>query len=406
MNKPSSPDAKPGDDASLKEAGGKCKPLTIILQAVRFRSDHKLLKDNTKDWHDTGSRYKKPEWLRHRREYPITHTMGKKIQIYVRLSVHPSDACAESGRLIGNGPGKLDFLKSGVNFAPGRVIEKLACRIPLPRKVQKGLLGITWKALTDVRHNVGYSQNYVYVTMDTPINEGKPEDGVTVWRMEHAVGMVEAARTIDPMKIVEHLFQYFPVYVLGNVDQSSLDRATQKKLDSDPKRKSKMRKAGFSAYMKNAWPLAEYREFGGECQAIVRLIVGVLHQVGCPGKAKVKYVNANASAPYTPVIRDVGTQCTGPDGSKGYALVDSAVKAGKLYGSRSGVGWNNYEAYMKFTHGGETGWFGGGVGKLPPGMNQLHVFYGLAEYKWVTVKRGSRYVHRRKVTRVWKYNSP
>lgn len=206
------------------------------------------------------------------------------------------------------------------------------------------------------------------------------------------------------MDIVEHLFGKFDGYVLGF---DHLHPDDQKYLKNHPAEKNTLKKAGFAAYRKTdqggAWPLAEHADWGGECQAIVRLIRGMLKQVGCPGQAEPKYVNADARNPYKARIRDRGTRCSGPDADKSYALVDVPVKVGGLYDKKDRVGWNNYEAYLKFTHNKKVGWFGGGVGKLPEGKDPLHVFYGLAEYEMAYVAATKSW--KRKVTQLWKYPS-
>jgi hypothetical protein len=51
------------------------------------------------------------------------------------------------------------------------------------------------------------------------------------------------------------------------------------------------------------------------------------------------------------IIRDYGTICAGPNPGMRYALVDGEVKMGTLYSVEdSNIGWNNYEAFLKFTY--------------------------------------------------------
>ncbi|MGH2958240.1 MAG: hypothetical protein ACRDKE_01430, partial [Solirubrobacterales bacterium] len=143
-----------------------------------------------------------------------------------------------------------------------------------------------------------------------------------------------------------------------------------------------------------------FSRFGGECQAIARLIAGIVHQVGMPGKAEVKYVNADARNPHSAIIKSTGTRCAGPKPGHAYALVDAPVSAGRSYLDDAKIGWNNYEAYLKFTHGKEY-WYGGGIGRLPDGHDPLKVFFGLVEFKPVVDAKSGTLV--RQVTQVWPY---
>jgi hypothetical protein len=236
--------------------------------------------------------------------------------------------------------------------------------------------------------------------------------------MNAAVNMVQAViidsgATFEPVTIVDKLFANFPGYIIGF---EFLSDDKQQELRDDPKLMQELVDAGWHAYLKDAvggaWPLDDQVWYGAQCQAIVRFIRGVLHQVGCPGLAELKYVTVDATKSfYDTVIADSGHAIQGPDKTKQYGLVDRPVEVGKIYKDTDPdvVGFNNYEAYLRFTYP-EAGpqkkayWFGGGVGKLADGRDPLSVFSGLAEVEFIYDRMdGLVPIYARKVTRFWSY---
>jgi hypothetical protein len=376
------PPSRPSDPCEV------LRHLTFKVKSVQFKSDHALLNDNAADWTKNGVRFEskdKAEW-REDHSFPISHTKAEKVSLIVEFEVKPPGATAAKGEVIGTGSPYLSF-RGNATFSSGRVFVALTATGALPDDVTKlENENINWQVhCASSSSDAGSTGPHkLYLTMHKPI--------------------VESCKR-RPIEIVEYLFSKYPGYVLG---YDHLPKDKEEYLKNHPDEKAKLDAVGFAAYDLNntlnrggAWPLVEFRNYGGECQAIVRLIRGILHQIGCPGKAEAKFANADARDYNKPIIRDTGTRCTGPDASKRYALVDRAVAVGKLYGDEDGVGWNNYEAYMLFTEGGESAWFGGGVGRLPDGTNPLHVFWALAEYESEYVE--AEMVFKRKVTRIWEY---
>lgn len=374
---------------------------TCKVLSLSFKSDHDELLDNATDWRRTGNPFKKPEWTE-AEQSPVSHDLDKEVELELELEVGPAPAMPEKAHIIGEGFLKFDF---EVELKPGKTKHTLKSTSKLPAKIQVHRnKAIRWKVALEKNGEVQAGETgslTIYGIMHKPRSEGQPEDGATVKRMEKAIAWMGGANTLDAMDIVEHLFGQFDHYVLGF---NFLTSSQQKYLDRNPAEKQKLIDAGFATFKNNsvggAWPLSEYNNYGGECQAMVRCIRGVMTQAGCPGKAEVKYVNADASKPYTAIVSSGGTRCKGPDPKKRYALVDAEVKVGEMHGAESSVGWNNYEAYMRYEHEGDAGWFGGGIGRLPKGQDPLNVFFALVEYE-----RWSGSVEfKRLVTKVWKYS--
>jgi len=176
--------------------------------------------------------------------------------------------------------------------------------------------------------------------------------------MNAAVRLVERVRSNDPHTIVKSLMSRFRGYTLERNDQVP-------------------REYSHPTYFNDvggAWPIAENIGATGECQAIVRFVRNVIHQVGCPGKAEAVVVFAN---PYNgnPIERAFGDKGMSGSGFIPYNgkqvtpwLVDQVVEEGRWYppshtrlpGGGGSPGINNYEACLKFTHG-HTKYYAGGV---------------------------------------------
>jgi hypothetical protein len=377
----------------------------LEILSITFKSDHNLLKDNSTDWTTSGSRFPKPEWTHDgKNNHPITHTMDKEIELDVEIEAGPPDGEAQNGKLVGKNPDIFEAEKEDHFSAGAKMLQGLSSTGKLEKKVSKiSSKRIKWKLKLDVDGTARGNRSgghTVYLTYDTPRDEGEMEDGVTVKRMEKAIEWVGGAGTLEPHDIVDHLFGKYRGYILGF---RFLTQSQQDYLKKNPEKKAELEKAGFAAYMKSdqggSWPLTEDNDWGGECQAMVRSIRGVLMQAGVPGKAETKYVNANANDPYTPLIKDGGTQCKGPNPRGIYALADRLVEKDEEYDDTSGIGWNNYEAYLRYEHDGRVGWLGGGIGRLPETQNPLNVFYGLAELERVYDAGEVKL----KVVELWKY---
>ncbi len=414
--------ANTGKAASGRLAKFFGRTTDVILLSLEFLSDHGLMKENDADWANTGPLIPAPEW-RPNRARPVSVDTASTLQLKARVNVRTRSSKQVEGRLIGVGKDAWSSFRGDITLSPGTKEVEVTADGPLPNLMGEVTIpSISWKvAIEGGEYVAGTSGPHVlYTTCAAPIEDGRPEDGVTTRRMTTATRWYCATGdAVEVLDIIEEWFKRFPAYILSF---DMLSRKQQKYLDKHKDLKNRMTQAGFSAYMKGAvggaWPLAEFEKYGGECQAIVRFIRGLKNQIGLPGTAEVKYVNADASDYMTPVIKDRGSRVTGPDKKKNYALVDREVKVGKAY-TQAEVGWNNFEAYMKFTYDDGAGsaqvaWFGGGVGKIgqvdandPDAVAELErtlilVFWGLAEYEFVYAQGGTK----KKVTRVWEYPHP
>lgn len=387
----------------------KIKFFFLKTVSVEFKSDHALILDNRDSYDKTGGRYPKPEWKieKPNERTPITHSKEKTLELDAEF-LAKADA-KKSGKITGKHP-LFELASTGsTSFDPGKKVKvSFKSTKPLPNVIKKERVNIAWDVTIAGEHSIvnPSGQHTFFITWSDPIDKGYPEDGVTHRRMNKAIDWVGSAWSSGkrkPVEVVDVLFGKYKGYVLG---LEFLPRSQQQYLAKNPDLLIAMKMAGFPTYMKpevgGAWSLSQssYQSFGGECQAIARLIRGIIHQLGMPGEAEVKYVNANASDPYKAVVSDSGTKCAGPRPDHLYALVDSPVQEGKTYANDGTIGWNNYEAYLKYTHGKEY-WYGGGIGRLPDGHDPLKVFYGLVEFKPTFDAKTRKYL--RQVTKVWSY---
>jgi hypothetical protein len=364
---PSGPNSGPsGSDGGGCADGGKgpcCVPIqSINIVSVKFLSDHDLLKDYTTDWGDGGARFPKPEWTPGQ-QYPISHTMDKEVQIELTYAVLPPNACEETGDIRGEGPGGVIFEKKGIKFRPGTDTVTLgsgATRVP--QKIQEFSFSIGWSTKgTSASISPAQTTNTMFVTMGTPTTPRWP--GVTLKRMRHAVTATGAANSLNPHDIVRHVMSRW-----GNFN--------------------------LDVVFSNEWELADDRRFppgniragqliGADCQTIVRHVESVIRMVGCPGVSQARVVWAKPSAPTTPIENDLG----GPDLNNPNINHPSQPWFAFLKDGNGDA--NAFEACLKFTHGGRTVYYAGGVGPKNNADQVLHVFVSLS---WFRVGPGGRLV--------------
>jgi hypothetical protein len=371
------------------------KKIQLKIVELEFSSDHAMLKDNNVDWKNTGSLYTKPDWTAVKSN-PISHSMKKKISAKLAVEVIPPDASNEKGRLVGKIPktkgiifdlGKIEFDPSKVN---GRNEFTIVSKKNLRPRIRKLNLNLEWIASTErsfrkFKH-IGTTQNNLYITMDKPKDEGKPEDGVTLKRMKKAVELVSSVKPnkgeIKPHSVVKHLMSKFPYYELESDPSIPYAYNHPRYLDDMDMGVYPQRDLG------GAWLMAENISATGECQAICRFVRGVLNQIGCPGTVEIVVIWSDPIVHSgNTVLEDqwgIGGLGSHPGkivvGRRWYAtLADSLVKEGKFIAKR--VGRNNFEACLKFTHGGKTLYYGGGAGAYKKREDVIHAFYALI---WVS----------------------
>ncbi|MBI2901427.1 MAG: type VI secretion system tip protein VgrG [Planctomycetes bacterium] len=372
-------------------------PIKVEVVAVKFVSDHGLMKDRRGNFFNEGDPVPEPEWERGREMGRISHTKNRHLEIDATFQV---DSGSLTGTLVGMGGAFVSFRKENVTLASGQAV-RMTSEEPLPDKVQSVLLRIEWRLEGTAEGDVACGTSgphRIYVTYGTPIDaQAEREDGITVKRMRHAVEWVASSGKKDPLEIVRwSLFERFPGYRL---DFDMLSASDKRLLEDHPELRVALETNGFPRYTwkkSGAWRLAKsikygpdkklkpLADFGAECQAMVHFTYGVLHQVGIPG-ADIQYVTADVRDghdPSEPVIQDHGK--TGPYGPKPkpyeYALVGRVMEEGDEYTFEE-ARTNSFEAYLRFTHEGKEHWFGGGLGS-ERGRSELlsTVFAGVVEY--------------------------
>lgn len=440
-------------------------PITVKLVRLDFLGDHGLLKDawkqadGTFEWRDTGTPYSHPDWVPAKDSNPVSYSMVKsldanrrdpvggdrgsvanrermKVKVYLEIG---GDACACPDLcyirgVIRDSQGKrLTLFRSGrIALRPAAIPREIemTAKVVLPRRILQRELTISWVIRSSSRSanpsfprtkRLARTRHRRLLTFAKPITGRDRESGVTLARMRRSIEWIGDTRTTDHRTIISHLFGKFDSYTLVDlkpkaggydIDYSNLSKRDRETLKNDPALLKRLGDLGWSSYFKapGAWPAAdpELVAWGAECQAICRLAAGMLRQLGSDADVEVVLVWADFSKPNKPIVKKMGTSDpvgpTGPDGSKGYVLVDVPVEKGKLYiaplldpkdgkmkvpadaryRDSNSVGWNNFEAYARYryeTRNGKTRerFYGGGVGEHSG--NLVHVFQGIAEYE-------------------------
>lgn len=364
-------------------ANGEITGGRVELVDIEFSSDHGIMRGcgGEDTWKNEGARCAAPEWTA-ARQFPISHSMGEGVDLTIRVR-----AAALNGGGVdirGEAPGALWFGRDDVIVGPEGARARMVSSRPLPRRIGRFGLGIRWSA-DGVSLSPARTDNVVYVTMSRPLTneQGKTEeDGVTLKRMARAVSWVEPLNTLRPHSIVRALMGKFPYY--------SLKPST--------KVPRQYHHPTFFNDEGGAWAMSDYVEETGECQAIVRLVRGILRQLGVPGEARTLLVWADpevdggrrAVTAYWDEDPSAGLDRTKTVGGRRWlaTLVDRAVEVGKVYpashtleNGRPSPGFNRYEACLEFTHEGVTRQYGGGAGVFQTRDAVLHAFWGLA---WVS----------------------
>jgi hypothetical protein len=382
---------EPGGGTTVKI---KIKRVVINPLKMSYESDHAVLTDQ-QDWKRGTSKYHDQdpyEWCcKPPRRFPISQTKNTKLKI--KVVFYPSSKNTEtvSGKVVGDGGAfYLKFEGSGT-FAPGEFVEvAMTATRPLPDQcIYLPNQAITWRveAGGEVYPAGTSGPSSIYVTLDKPKDEGGDGDGPTHRRMNAAVYLVERAGSNEPHKIVANLMSRFRGYIL----------------QPDPNVPAEYDHPQYFNGVGGAWPLFENMGALGECQAIVRFVKGVIHQVGCPGTAEAVVIHANTHSGRAreDAFGHEGMSSNGWFDYKGKpvfaTLADQIVEEGREYPPShtrgdprfplGSPGFNNYEACLKFTHGGETKYYAGGVGVFESKEEVIRVFTALV---WASPSRNIR----------------
>ncbi len=181
---------------------GAAEPIAFAaeIKALRFTSDHQLLRQNRKDVLQGGERYPDVSWTRSpRTSCPITHTGRERVRAEITLSV---------AGIVDATPYFLEGIseEAGLCFrAVGRLSagENIAVAVEAPRRlgkrVRKVRASISW--LLTIRPDSETAEtlflgatgpHVIYVTLGTPRNTDEPRGVVTDIRMELAVRRMAA----------------------------------------------------------------------------------------------------------------------------------------------------------------------------------------------------------------------
>ncbi|WP_437962534.1 hypothetical protein WME76_45670 (plasmid) [Sorangium sp. So ce119] len=354
---------------------------SIALHSIEFRSDHGLLKDckGESGWRNAGDPCPQPEWTSNAAA-PLSISMGRSVVIRVGLESRGDASSAGPTSIRAVGPAGLTF--ESRSLAPGGGPLDLASSRTLARRIQKFTLNLSWSAGGGAPVSPSRTSNPVYVTMGRPQTDKQhiwQEDGVTLKRMDRAVSWIEPLNTLDPHEIVDGLLAKFPIYTLQPSPRVPRQYHHPTYLNSEG----------------GAWAMSDYVQETGECQAIVRLVRGMLRQLGIPGRTRMIVVwgDPNVDGGRRTLSADLeehpwaGLDVTRTVGDRVWraALVDGPVEEGRTYpashtrlpdGTLS-PGLNRYEAALEFSHGGRTRYYAGGAGVFDSVEPILGVFWGL-----------------------------
>ncbi|MEU1668409.1 hypothetical protein ABZ547_33485 [Streptomyces sparsogenes] len=300
-----------------------------FLRSLTFRSDHGVLKDNDVDWTSSGRPYGEPEWTVDKGRVtsrPISQTRDTRLTVELGMDVHPVNAPPAPVRLTGTSADpafSFDYtgsLRGGKNQSL-----TLTSAVALPDTVtalenRRIAWLLEWRGW---RHEVARSRHTVFVTAGTP----RAPDEVTHKRMRTAVALVgEVARTtgLDPHRLVAGLMRHWGRYNVHVVYD-------------------------------NPWELADNIALGAQCLDITGFVRALLSTVGVPGTAESVVVWAEPGNPRLARVdkephHGLGTVGPHPGHFTWRAVLMDA------HGCP-----NQYEAALRFEHGGVQRFYPGGV---------------------------------------------
>jgi len=360
-----------------------CKPISsIVVTSMAFLSDHRELKNDVGDWKNGGTVYPRPDWTP-AVNHPVSHNMDKPVQLVLKVTVNPSDACPEVGTWEGTGPDGLVFPPVSTTFNPGENTITVYSSNNLQKKVQKLHFTTNWTAKSKSGSFSSVSSNYCLVTIDKPINDGWQEDGATTKRMVQAIDLVSPIGSTDAHTIVAGLMLKIPFYTL----------------ERDPAVPSVYNHPKYFNTEGEAWPISDYLGSYAECQAIVRWVRAVIKQIGCPGTAEpvAIWADPDVSTGATVLESPLGpsgahtlhgrTKVIGGKTCRAALAALDPVAVGTLF--TPGSMMNMYEACLKFTDSGVTKYYGGGAGVYTSKDTVIKAFYALVWYTAMVQPDGS-----------------
>lgn len=251
-------------------------PVEIVLPkvvALRFLTDHRVLRDNNTDFANSGNPFPKPEWQFGQASEPISHNKDARIRVRIDLEIFPLNAAPVDCDIVGvAGFAKLEF-RLNVTLGGGKGQHILTSTEKLPDKVAKLVGEIAWhievKGKNPRTIKAGSSFGHViYTTFGTPVDPGQRERGFTQRRMDKSVQLVGKTGTLIAHDMIQTLMKDdFPAFTLDEDD--SVDASF---LHPD-----------YFQDVGGAWRILEQAKPVATCQALVRLVVAICKTVGLPG---------------------------------------------------------------------------------------------------------------------------
>ncbi len=418
----------------------------ITLEEIKFGGSHNVLHANDVlsdlppeipdpfriDWGHSGEPHSQPAWRRaDGRNVPVSYTRGTTMSPLLVLTVELRRGDPPQGRLVGTPVGREEpaftFVSSFVTLRRGNISLQVDADGPLPEWPQRMDRRISWRFDTrngavDIEESGPHT---VFVTFDTPVNTGRYEEqGATRARMDESMRRVaETGARPGPLALIDRLVKNCGGMVL-QINQLSDEK--RREIEENDSLKRYMREVGWPHFMHKgpergmldterlrrqggAWPLASLRRYGGECQAIIRFVRGVLHQLGfSDGKISGKYVSADFRNPSHAIISRASSDacCRGPEQECEYALLSRRIPGVGVYDCEE-IAPNTYEAYLQYRYEKDgnryQAWYGGGIGLVGHWKEERHtnehgeevvdipqeaknqllrVFYGIAECRY------------------------
>lgn len=343
----------------------KAHPGTLI-NSLAFKSDHGILKDQTKNWSATGTPYSQPEWSLSKGKavsHPISHNKDATVDIDLNLDVTPITAPTAPIKIIGKSPsGYLDFSHTGTMQGGQGQTVSMASSAKLPNKITTlENEQITWiMEWRNWKREIGRTAHTVFLTAGMP---HLPSD-VTHKRLALAIELAKQAQTIDAHELVRSIMIRWPIY---NLD----------------------------VFYSDAWQLARNMKKGADCGTIVRFVQGLVQILGLPGTAKAMMVYADPTGGSSTglvakedewgMVSDPGLWKYGARNIGGKDAGAALIDGGECN--------NSYEGALKYDDGSTLRYYPGGVSfsysgsrvEYKTAQDVLHIFQCLA---WVSYEGG------------------
>lgn len=344
----------------------------VWIDQLTIVNDHRTLKKNHDvDWRYDGTGFVIEHALSDSR--PVSFSKNNRIGL--KIVLRSSSNTFASGRVTLRGKSNDAYVSfsAEVEFTNGRADFFVNADMPLPDRIKRLTpYPTSWHCTVNgIDHYLGVKNwDEVFVLFNKPINDlGSPviEDGVTIRRTRTAVALVEKTGGDDPHEIVARLMRKLGKYVVQPI------------VDKNPTHYAPAVKLGgprfFEEKYGGAWAIAENPDLYGECQALVRFVIGVLRQLGVPGKAATVLVYADEEDNSTAKTEHFEYGKAGGLGKSKY-IREISLPDGTSYVQQlmllpqmdfpileitKDVVPNAYEACLLFSYDGETRYYPGGV---------------------------------------------